>query len=100
MTRPAPRFCEVFFEVYSPLRTPDQALRVLDDGIDLVALGRVLLFEDQRAEKVRAGKPMEIKTHILTVEGIDQLNVPAKMKQSLRRFFPDRIERPPNIEPE
>ena len=73
------------------IRTPDQALRVLDDGIDLVALGRVLLFEDQWAEKVRAGKAMEIKTHILTVEEIDQLNVPAKMKLYLRRFFPDRI---------
>ena len=73
------------------IRTPDQALHVLDDGIDLVALGRVLLFEERWAEKARSGKATEIKTHILSAEEIDQLNVPARMKLYLRRFYPDRI---------
>ncbi|GAB4329583.1 MAG: hypothetical protein Kow0074_26110 [Candidatus Zixiibacteriota bacterium] len=73
------------------VRTPAEAMRVLDDGIDLVALGRVLLFEKDWAVKVRAGRAAELRTHIHTVEDVETLDVPPKMKPYIRRFFPDRI---------
>lgn len=73
------------------IRTPEQALRVLDDGVDLVALGRVLLFEKDWGVKVQSDRASEIRTQITTVEDVDQLDVPPKMKPYIRRFFPDRI---------
>lgn len=73
------------------IRTPEQAMRVLDDGVDLVALGRVLLVEDRWVEKVKAGRVAELRTRVSVLEEIDRLNVPEKMKPYLRRFFPGRI---------
>ncbi len=73
------------------IRTPAQALRVLDDGVDLVALGRVLLFEKDWGVKAQSVRTSEIRTQITTVEEVDQLDVPLKMKPYIRRFFPDRI---------
>ncbi|MBD3297128.1 MAG: NADH-dependent flavin oxidoreductase [candidate division Zixibacteria bacterium] len=73
------------------IRTPEQALRVLDDGVNLVALGRVLLFEKDWGVKAQSDRASEIRTQITTVEEVDQLDVPPKMKPYIRRFFPDRI---------
>jgi 2,4-dienoyl-CoA reductase-like NADH-dependent reductase (Old Yellow Enzyme family) len=73
------------------IRTPEQALRVLDDGVDLVALGRELLFEPRWADKVRSGGPTDLRTKISSIEEIDTLEVPDRMKIYLRRFYPDNL---------
>lgn len=67
---------------------PEDALRVLDDGIDLVAMGRALLLQADWAVKVRDGRRRDIRTGVRTLKELNSLDVPERMKGYLRRFFP------------
>jgi len=73
------------------IRTPEQALRVVDDGVDMVALGRVLLFDANWGTKVKAGRSDEIRQNVNNREEIDALEVPDRMKAYLRKFYPDNL---------
>lgn len=73
------------------IKTPAQALRVIDEGIDLVALGRILLFDPDWGNKVRSGDIDEIISGVSSAEEIDRLQVPDPMKDYLRKFYPDNL---------
>ncbi|MBD3401493.1 NADH-dependent flavin oxidoreductase [candidate division GN15 bacterium] len=66
---------------------PDQAMRVLEDGVELVAIGRELLLDADWATKVRAGELEHIRTAVTNRAEIDELDVPERMKDYLARFF-------------
>lgn len=71
------------------VRHPDHAMAVLDDGIDLVALGKILLLDPEWAVKVRAGKLGNIRSSIETKSQLRQLNIPGPMQvYAERHFFP------------
>jgi len=72
------------------IRTPARALRMLDDGLDLVAMGKELLIDADWAVKAREGRIDEIVTRVETEEQIDHLEIPGRMKSYARRFFPDK----------
>jgi len=63
---------------------PDQAIRVLDDGIPLVALGRALLLDADWVTKVRSGRISEIRARLNSEEELQALEVPAPMKEYVR----------------
>ncbi|MBU0984712.1 MAG: tRNA-dihydrouridine synthase [candidate division Zixibacteria bacterium] len=65
---------------------PDHALRMLDDGIDLVALGRILLLDADWAAKVKAGDTESIVTGISSEKELQQLAIPTNMKQYIRKW--------------
>jgi 2,4-dienoyl-CoA reductase-like NADH-dependent reductase (Old Yellow Enzyme family) len=73
------------------IRTPEQAMRVREDDVELVAMGRQLLFDAHWAEKVRSGRVDELRTQVAAEAEIDLLEVPDKMKVYLRRFYPDNL---------
>jgi 2,4-dienoyl-CoA reductase-like NADH-dependent reductase (Old Yellow Enzyme family) len=66
---------------------PDQAIRVLDEGVDLVALGRVLLLNADWLVKVRDGREDEITTKLQSEAARDRLEIPDRMKEYSKRFF-------------
>ncbi len=66
---------------------PDQALRVREDGVDLVALGRVLLIDAGWGNKVREGRAEEIRTSVSSRGEIERLDLPELMKPYAARFF-------------
>ena len=71
------------------VRHPDHAIAVLDDGVDLVALGKILLLDAEWAAKVRNGDIGRIRMSIETKEQLRQLNIPGPMQTySERHFFP------------
>ncbi len=70
---------------------PEQAMTVIEDGIDLVAMGRELLFDAEWAEKVKSGHLDEIRTKVEREEDIDDLDVPDTMKSYLRKFYPENL---------
>jgi 2,4-dienoyl-CoA reductase-like NADH-dependent reductase (Old Yellow Enzyme family) len=63
--------------------TPGDAVRVLDDGPQLVALGRALLMEPEWVEKVHAGEEDEIRTTLPTAGGAEMLTIPPRMYRKL-----------------
>ncbi len=71
------------------IRRPEQALRVLDDGVDLVAMGKELLIDPDWAVKVREGKEHDINARVPSEAAIERLEIPEPMKTYVRRFFPD-----------
>ena len=73
------------------VRTPDQAAMVIEDGIDMVALGRVLLYDLRWAHKVRSGRIADLRLQVTEIEELEALEVPDKMKTYLKGFFPDNI---------
>ena len=73
------------------IRHPDQALRVLDDGVGLVAMGRELLFDADWATKVRSGDIESIKMKVESKDEIKSLEIPERMVPYVERFWPDRI---------
>ncbi|MBJ9988909.1 NADH-dependent flavin oxidoreductase [Paenibacillus sp. S28] len=46
------------------IRTPDEALRALQSGVPLIALGRELIIDPDWVEKVTQGRESEIRTEI------------------------------------
>jgi 2,4-dienoyl-CoA reductase-like NADH-dependent reductase (Old Yellow Enzyme family) len=69
------------------VRRPDQALRVIEDGVELVALGQELLLDAEWAKKVASGDLDSIVTSVSTREEIDRLELPERMKDYVARFF-------------
>lgn len=65
--------------------TPGDALRVLDDGVELVGLGRAVLLDADWLIKVRAGRQDEIRTVLHSEEERQQLDIPGPMKEYTRR---------------
>ncbi len=66
---------------------PDAALKVLDDGIDLVAMGKILLLDKDWGVKVKSGRVGEIRTGIRSEEERFQLDIPRPMVAYTHRFF-------------
>ena len=66
---------------------PDKAMKVLDDGVELVALGRALLLDAAWAQKVRDGRVEEIRKSVTSRDELDQLDIPDLMKDYTARFF-------------
>jgi len=71
------------------IRTPEQAMRVLDDGVELVAMGTELLIDADWAAKVQSGRSDSLVTRVGSEAEIDRLDIPDRMKTYARRFFPD-----------
>ncbi len=64
---------------------PDQALRVLNDGLDLVALGRALLLDANWAKKVRAGQSDRLHTTLRSESDRGRLEIPPRMREYTKR---------------
>lgn len=69
------------------IRHPDQALRVLDDGVPLVALGRALLLDADWGTKVETGRVSEIRMQLNSEEDLQALEIPAPMKEYVKNRF-------------
>lgn len=69
------------------VRTPEQALRVLDDGVELVAMGQELLLDADWARKVHEGRFDQIRTSVQTREELEGLEIPDLMRPYVARFF-------------
>lgn len=67
---------------------PDQAMTLLDDGLDLVALGRVLLLDGDWARKARAGRAQDIRTALYSEEERNTLDIPEPMRAYTRHSIP------------
>jgi 2,4-dienoyl-CoA reductase-like NADH-dependent reductase (Old Yellow Enzyme family) len=70
------------------ITTPAQAMRVLDDGLDLVALGRTLLLNDDWVGKVRAGQADQLRTSLRSAAERAALEIPPRMREYTRRSIP------------
>lgn len=68
--------------------TPEDALRVLDDGVELVALGRALLLDADWLVKAREGRTREIKVALHSEEERSRLEIPEPMKEYTKRSIP------------
>lgn len=72
------------------VRTPDDALKALETGIPLVAIGRELIIEPDWVEKIAEGREAEIKMTI-SKNDQDRLVVPTPLWQTIMRvpgWFP------------
>ena len=67
---------------------PDDALRILDDGVDLVAMGRQLLLEPDWVQKVQAGRLGEIRMVLRSELERQALEIPEPMKQYIATMVP------------
>lgn len=56
------------------IRTPDEALRALQSGVPLIALGRELIIDPDWVEKVTQGREDEIRTEI-TLDDQEKLGI-------------------------
>lgn len=66
---------------------PEQAVHVLEDGTDLVALGRALLLDADWALKVFEDRAAEIRTHLSSLEEVQLLEIPTPMKEYTKNRF-------------
>jgi 2,4-dienoyl-CoA reductase-like NADH-dependent reductase (Old Yellow Enzyme family) len=64
---------------------PDQATRVLDDGVPLVALGRALLLDADWVTKVQDGRVSEIRMKLNSESERRSLEIPKPMKEYTKR---------------
>ncbi|WP_138753120.1 NADH-dependent flavin oxidoreductase [Paenibacillus sinopodophylli] len=64
------------------INTPDEAVKALDTGVPLVAIGRELIVEPDWVEKVAQGREDEIKT-TLSKDDQDRLVVPTPLWQAI-----------------
>lgn len=64
------------------IQTPDEAVKALDTGIQLIAIGRELIVEPDWVEKVIEGRESEIKT-TLSKDDQDRLVVPTPLWQAI-----------------
>ena len=66
---------------------PRQAVEVLEQGIEFVALGKVLLLEKDWVKKVLNGESDSIRTKICSEQERQELDIPDRMKEYSKRFF-------------
>lgn len=64
------------------IRTADEALKAVNSGIPLIALGRELIVEPDWVEKIQEGRESEIKVH-LTKDDQQRLVVPDPLWQAM-----------------
>lgn len=64
------------------IQTPDEAVKALDTGIQLIAIGREFIVEPDWVEKVAEGRESEIKT-TLSKDDQDRLVVPTPLWQAI-----------------
>jgi 2,4-dienoyl-CoA reductase-like NADH-dependent reductase (Old Yellow Enzyme family) len=57
------------------VRTPDDALRLLESGVPLIAMGRELLMEPDWVEKIQSGRESSIRT-TLSLNAREELAIP------------------------
>lgn len=70
------------------IRHPEQALRVIDEGVDLVAIGRGLLLEPDWATKTKSGRIVEIRLRLASESERQNLEIPEPMKAYTLRSLP------------
>ena len=66
--------------------TAEDAMRVMDEGIEFVALGKQLLLDKDWVIKIQNGEHDKIRSTI-TKEEIASLDIPEKMKAYLANFY-------------
>lgn len=66
---------------------PEQAIEVLNEGVDLVALGRALLLNHDWVSHVKNDTPEKIKIMLGSEQEREQLQIPTRMKEYTKRFF-------------
>ena len=66
---------------------PEQALEVRAQGIDLVAMGTVLILERHWVKKVQDGNIEDIRVKITSEAERQSLDIPDRMKEYSRRFL-------------
>lgn len=64
---------------------PTQGMRVLNDGVDMVALGRALLLNADWGKKVKSGESNKIRTHLRSESERAILDIPEPMREYTRR---------------
>ncbi|WP_134683054.1 NADH-dependent flavin oxidoreductase [Brevibacillus migulae] len=64
------------------IHTPEEALKALETGVPLIALGRELIIEPDWVQKVQEGKETEIAT-VLKKDAQDRLVVPDPLWQAI-----------------
>lgn len=67
---------------------PEDALRVLADGVELVAMGRQLLLDSDWIAKVQAGRESDIRMRIFSEDERQTLEIPQPMKSYIRTMVP------------
>jgi len=70
------------------IHTPAQAERVLDDGVDLVALGRILLLNADWVTKVRTGRADSLRMKLTSEAERQSLDIPPPMREYTKRSIP------------
>lgn len=66
---------------------PKQAVDILEQGIEFVALGKILLLEKDWVKKVLNGDIDSIKTKLHSEEERQELDIPDRMKEYSKKFF-------------
>jgi 2,4-dienoyl-CoA reductase-like NADH-dependent reductase (Old Yellow Enzyme family) len=66
---------------------PDDALRILNEGIEFVALGKILMLEKNWVKKVKNNQVDKIRTYLKSEEERRALNIPDAMKEYSKNFF-------------
>jgi 2,4-dienoyl-CoA reductase-like NADH-dependent reductase (Old Yellow Enzyme family) len=69
------------------IHEPEQATRVINDGVELVALGRTLLLNANWAIKVREGNSAQLVASVHDESELAKLAIPDNMKNYVRRWF-------------
>lgn len=69
------------------LSTPDDVMRVMDEGIEFAALGRVLLLEKDWVKKVKNGDADKIRLKLTSEVERMELDLPDQMKEYSKNFF-------------
>lgn len=86
----------VAFVVVGNVRKPEQAIEALQEGADLVAMGRQALVDPEWTEKVKQGKEGEIFHHI-PKERIGTLDLPRPLWQLMSMYKMVEIEEEVNV---
>ena len=69
------------------IKTPEQAMSVLNQGVEFAALGKILMLDKDWALKVQDGKVHSIRTELTSEEERNNLDIPDRMKEYSKRFF-------------
>ncbi len=65
----------------------EQAMKVINSGIELVAIGRALILNHDWVSKVEADRSDELIEKVSTLEELDKLQIPDRMKIYMRRWW-------------
>lgn len=66
---------------------PGHALRILDEGIEFVALGKILMLEKDWVKKVKNNQVDKICTFLKSEKERRELDIPDAMKEYSKNFF-------------